>query len=80
MFIMFQQQTNNSGTITDEHIRASLLSAVEHKLKRRLEEQFAQSRAELDILQQSANELAQGKTKLDNIFERLNREKVPLML
>uniref|UniRef100_A0A1B6CLS7 UEV domain-containing protein n=1 Tax=Clastoptera arizonana TaxID=38151 RepID=A0A1B6CLS7_9HEMI len=71
-------QTNTAvggtGTITEEHIRASLLSAVEDKLRRRLDEQFAQSRAELDILQQSASELAQGKNKLEKILERLEKE------
>lgn len=54
----------------------SLLSAVEDKLRRRLEEQYAQSRAELDILQQSGSELAQGKQRLEKIIERLDSEKV----
>lgn len=69
-----QQTVGGTGTITEEHIRASLLSAVEDKLRRRLDEQFAQSRAELDILQQSASELAQGKNVLDKILERLEKE------
>lgn len=65
----------STGTITEEHIKASLLSAVEHKLRTRLEEQYAQSKAELDILQQTANELAQGKNNLDKLLERLDKEK-----
>ncbi|KAL1117295.1 hypothetical protein AAG570_004621 [Ranatra chinensis] len=73
-----QAQPMSSGTITEEHIRASLLSALQHKLSLRLEEQVAQSRAELEILQQSANELSQGKAKLDMIMERLRREKMEL--
>ncbi|XP_054274933.1 tumor susceptibility gene 101 protein-like isoform X1 [Macrosteles quadrilineatus] len=64
-----------TGTINEEHIRISLLSAVEEKLRRRLDEQYAQSRAELDILQQSSAELAQGKQRLDKIIERLDNEK-----
>ena len=35
-------QSSGGGTITEEHIRASLLSAVEDKLRRRLREQFSQ--------------------------------------
>ncbi|KAF4526664.1 hypothetical protein B566_EDAN015663 [Ephemera danica] len=34
--------TGGSGTITEEHIRASLLSAVEDKLRRRMREQYSQ--------------------------------------
>lgn len=68
--------TTGTGTINEEHIRISLLSAVEEKLRRRLDEQYAQSRAELDILQQSGTELTQGKQKLDKIIERLESEKV----
>ena len=34
---------SNTGTITEEHIHASLLSAVEDKLKKRLREVLAQS-------------------------------------
>lgn len=71
--------TTGTGTINEEHIRISLLSAVEEKLRRRLDEQYAQSRAELDILQQSGTELTQGKQKLDKIIERLESEKVGLI-
>ncbi|XP_075228812.1 tumor susceptibility gene 101 isoform X2 [Lycorma delicatula] len=74
----FNTATNiqqGTGTITEEHIRVSLLSAVEDKFFRRLEEQFAQSKAELDILQQTANELSQGKNHLDKVLERLEKEK-----
>uniref|UniRef100_A0A1B6GN30 UEV domain-containing protein n=3 Tax=Cuerna arida TaxID=1464854 RepID=A0A1B6GN30_9HEMI len=67
-----------TGTINEEHIRMSLLSAVEDKLRRRLDEQYAQSHAELDILQQSGQELEQGKQRLQKIIERLDNEKVEL--
>ncbi|XP_039285970.1 tumor susceptibility gene 101 protein isoform X1 [Nilaparvata lugens] len=76
-----QPQTANAsaaagtGTITEEHIRASLLSAVEDKLRRRLDEHFSQIKAELDILQQTANELVQGKGKLEKLIERQEKEK-----
>ena len=52
------------------------MSALEHKMKQRLHEHLGQSKAELDILQHTANELTQGKSKLDTIIEKLRKEKV----
>lgn len=75
-FLFQNAALGGTGTINEEHIRMSLLSAVEDKLRRRLEDQYAQSRAELDILQQSGTELAQGKQRLETIIERLDSEKV----
>ncbi|CAH1391720.1 unnamed protein product [Nezara viridula] len=70
--------SGNSGTITDAHIRESLMSALEHKIKQRLQEHLGQSKAELDILQHTANELTHGKAKLDAIIEKLKKEKLEL--
>jgi len=67
---------NDGGTITEEHIKASLLSAIEDKVRRRFNEQMAQNKAELDILQHSQRELSLGKNKLDSILTSLNKEKV----
>lgn len=67
-----------TGTITEEHIRASLLSAVEDKLRRRLREQFSQTQAELETLGRIQQELTQGKNKLDDILSRLEKEQVEL--
>lgn len=52
------------------------MSALEHKIKQRLQEHLGQSKAELDILQHTANELTHGKAKLDAIIEKLKKEKV----
>lgn len=67
-----------SGTITEEHIRASLLSAVEDKLRRRLKEQFSQLLAELETLRRTQQELTTGATHLNDLFDRLKREKAEL--
>jgi len=67
-----------TGTISEEHIRASLLSAVEDKLRRRLREQFSQIQAELETLRRTEQELSQGKDKLDDILARLEREQIEL--
>ncbi|CAG4947858.1 unnamed protein product [Colias eurytheme] len=66
------------GTITEEHIKASLLSAVEDKLRRRLKEQSQQSQAELETLRRTQQELREGKTRLEDILGRLQRERADL--
>ena len=50
MIIVFVSATNmtpsvrpSTGTVTEEHLKASLLSAVEDKMKRKLREFFAQA-------------------------------------
>lgn len=66
------------GTITEEHIKASLLSAVEDKLRRRLKEQSQQSQAELETLRRTQQELREGKIRLEDILNRLQRERTEL--
>lgn len=66
------------GTITEEHIKLSLLSAVQDKLRRRLTEQSQQSQAELETLRRTEQELQQGKTRLEDILARLQRERSDL--
>ncbi|KAK2582025.1 hypothetical protein KPH14_002731 [Odynerus spinipes] len=68
----------SSGTITEEHIRASLLSAVEDKLRRRLREQFSQLQAELETLRRTQQELTSGSAYLSELFDKLNKEKAEL--
>lgn len=72
----YQPQSQN--TITEEHIRASLYSAVEDKLRRRMHEQFSQNQAELDTLRRTQQELTEGRAQLDDILNRLEREQVEL--
>ncbi|KAK4877244.1 hypothetical protein RN001_009750 [Aquatica leii] len=69
-------QTNlgGTGTIKEEHIRESLLTAIEEKLMRRMKEHFQQSQAELETLRRTHEELKQGKAKLDAILSRLEKE------
>ncbi|XP_032665106.1 tumor susceptibility gene 101 protein [Odontomachus brunneus] len=73
-----QPGSGSSGTITEEHIRASLLSAVEDKLRRRLKEQFSQLQAELETLRRTQQELTSGSSHLTDLFEKLKREKQEL--
>uniref|UniRef100_A0A8D8QAP5 Tumor susceptibility gene 101 protein n=2 Tax=Cacopsylla melanoneura TaxID=428564 RepID=A0A8D8QAP5_9HEMI len=68
----------SSGTITDEHIKMSLKSAVEDKIRRKMNEQTTQAQEEIEILKETQNELNRGKYKLSKIFERIEKEKTEL--
>lgn len=67
---------NSTGTITEEHIRASLMSAIEDKIRRKINEQTVLCQDEVEILLQTQRELNQGKNKLDTMFDNLEKEKV----
>ncbi|XP_015519233.1 tumor susceptibility gene 101 protein [Neodiprion pinetum] len=70
--------SNNTDTISEEHIRESLLSAVGDKLRRRLREQLSQGEAELETLRRTEQELASGSARLEELLNKLNREKSEL--
>lgn len=63
-------------TITDEHIKASLISAVEDKLRRRIQERCNQHQAEMDTLNRTKHELLEGRAKINEIVMRLEKEEV----
>lgn len=65
-----------TGTIKEEHIKESLLTAIEEKLMRKMNEDFQQNQAELETLKRTQDELKLGNTKLQTIFESLQKEKV----
>ena len=62
------------GTITADHIRASILSAVEDKVRRRLREDINQSQAEIDSLRKTQEELNRGQAKLTAILGKVRSE------
>uniref|UniRef100_A0A2M4AGB9 Putative vacuolar sorting protein/ubiquitin receptor vps23 n=1 Tax=Anopheles triannulatus TaxID=58253 RepID=A0A2M4AGB9_9DIPT len=67
-----------TGTITEEHIRASLISAVEDKLKRRVHEKVNQCQAEIQTLKRTQMELNEGQSKIQDIMTRLQRDEQEL--
>ncbi|KAH8364692.1 hypothetical protein KR084_010010 [Drosophila pseudotakahashii] len=69
---------SSTGTITEEHIKASLISAVEDKLRRRIQEKVNQYQAEIETLNRTKQELVEGSSKIDTIISRLEREQVDL--
>jgi ESCRT-I complex subunit TSG101 len=67
-------QTQTTGTITEEHIRASLLSAVEDRLKYRMKEKIHQIQDEIEVLKKTSNDLNRGKMQLDDMKTRMAQE------
>lgn len=61
-------------TITEEHIKASLISAVEDKLRRRIQERVNQYQAEMETLNRTKHELKEGRNKINDIVTKLERE------
>lgn len=78
----FSNQTagygNSSSTITEEHIRASLLSAVEDRLKHRLKNKVHQIQDEIEVLKKTSNDLNRGKIRLDEMKSRMASETIQL--
>ncbi|KAF7266137.1 tumor susceptibility gene 101 [Rhynchophorus ferrugineus] len=67
-----------TGTIKDEHIKVSLISAIEEKLLRKMKEEVLQKQAELQTLKRTQDELKQGKIKLDAMLNKLEKEQKDL--
>jgi len=62
------------GTITQEHIKASILSAVEDKVRRRIREEFSTRQAEQESLKKIGEDLNSGGERLKQMMNRLNDE------
>lgn len=69
---------SQTGTITEEHIKASLISAVEDKLRRRVQEKVNQCQAEIETLNRTKQELVEGSSKIEAIIARLQREQTEI--
>lgn len=69
---------NNTGTITEEHIRASLVSHAMDRAKAKLRDGYGGAQAEVSVLMQQQADLNQGKTKLEGLISKLDHEQVRL--
>lgn len=65
------QKPDSSGTITEEHIRASLLSAVEDRLKNRMREKVHSLSDQIELLKKTSSDLERGKAQLDEMKTRM---------
>jgi len=66
--------STGSGTITQEHIKASILSAVEDKVRRRIREEFSARQAEQDSLKKIGEDLNNGGERLRQMMQRIQVE------
>lgn len=67
-----------TGTVTQEHLKASLISAVEDKIREKAREKLAQKQAEMEVLRNTGIELEKGKRKLEETMSRMETEMVDL--
>lgn len=63
-----------NSAVDDSMIRASMLSAANDKLKRRLKDTLSQADVEMQQLKQTESELKSGQEQLDSILKRLEKE------
>ncbi|XP_051573534.1 tumor susceptibility gene 101 protein-like [Myxocyprinus asiaticus] len=62
------------GTIGEDTIRASLVSAVSDKLRWRMKEEMDRAQAELDALKRTEEDLKKGHQKLEDMVTKLDLE------
>ncbi|XP_062845683.1 tumor susceptibility gene 101 protein [Trichomycterus rosablanca] len=63
-----------NATIGEDTIRASLVSAVSDKLRRRMNEEMDRAQAELDSLKKAEDDLKTGHQKLQEMMTKLDLE------
>lgn len=66
--------TTSTGTVTQEHLKASILSAVEDKIKMRLREEVSAKHAETESLKHVGEELSGGRSRLMMMISKLKQE------
>ncbi|XP_005357897.1 tumor susceptibility gene 101 protein isoform X2 [Meriones unguiculatus] len=65
---------SRDGTISEDTIRASLISAVSDKLRWRMKEEMDGAQAELNALKRTEEDLKKGHQKLEEMVTRLDQE------
>uniref|UniRef100_A0A915PHE2 UEV domain-containing protein n=1 Tax=Setaria digitata TaxID=48799 RepID=A0A915PHE2_9BILA len=66
--------SGGGGTVQPEHLKASVMSAVEHKIRQRLREKLGTMHAELASIRQTHTDLRAGQQKLKVIVDDLAQE------
>jgi len=66
--------TPGTGTVTAAHLKASLVSAVEDKVRGKLREELGAKQAETDSLKQTGEELSRGRQRLAQMVHQLQAE------
>lgn len=68
-----------AGSLSEAELNASLRSAVEDKLKRRLREVHAEHAAELKKLERTQEQLSQRRNQLEEMISRAEKEEVGVL-
>uniref|UniRef100_A0A4W2EGG4 Tumor susceptibility 101 n=1 Tax=Bos indicus x Bos taurus TaxID=30522 RepID=A0A4W2EGG4_BOBOX len=68
------QYPSQDGTISEDTIRASLISAVSDKLRWRMKEEIGCAQAELNALKRTEEDLKKGHQKPEQMVNRLDEE------
>ncbi|MGH0140673.1 UNVERIFIED_CONTAM: hypothetical protein FKN15_037781, partial [Acipenser sinensis] len=71
---MYNKGPSRDGTIGEDTIRASLISAVSDKLRWRMKEEMDRAQAELNALKRTEEDLKTGHQKLEQMVSRLDQE------
>ncbi|PIO63231.1 Vps23 core domain protein [Teladorsagia circumcincta] len=66
--------SSSAGTLQPEHIRVSIISALEDKLRMRLREKMGTSHAEMASIRETQSELQAGQRTLRNMIEELEKQ------
>lgn len=72
------QSLNSQSSLSQEHIKASILSAVEDKVRRRLREEMSTAGAEIESLKRTGEELGAGQNKLKLMVGKIQAEESSL--
>jgi succinate dehydrogenase/fumarate reductase flavoprotein subunit len=75
-FLLHPPGPSRDGTISEDTIRASLISAVSDKLRWRMKEEMDRAQAELNALKRTEEDLKKGHQKLEEMVTRLDQEVV----
>merc|ERR1719244_2605865 len=65
---------SSQSSLSQEQIRASILSAVEDKVRRKLRDEWSQTQTEVVSLKRTQEELNQGQAKLRGMSDKLEAE------
>lgn len=66
--------TQSTGTLEPEHIRRSIITALEDKLKMRLREKMGTSHAEMASIRETHSELQAGQRNIRRMIEELEKQ------
>lgn len=66
--------SHSTGTLEPEHIRRSIITALEDKLKMRLREKMGTSQAEMASIRETHSELQAGQRSIRKMIEELEKQ------